>query len=242
MQTIEAAFPRGTCPIDAFGDLDDRSAPILLLYSDFFGRRAASRALAEELAGDGLRVLMPEYFYDLMPYEPIPPKSIFEGGERHEQLMRMFSLVTQPRIDEDTAALLAFAGERLGAEAPIVATGYCMGGRYAFTTACASTRVIFAAAFHASALAPAEGDGAHLRFAATQARIYVGVAGIDPTYDAAEHGRLAEALRAAEADHVIENYHQCAHGWVFPDIPIYNEAAAARHLRRIRENIAELIR
>lgn len=241
MQTFEAAFPRGNCPIDAFGDLDDQAAPIVLMYPDFFGRRPTSHAIARELAADGCRVLMPEYFYDMMPYEPIPPKSIFEGGERHEQLMRMFSQVTQPRMDEDSAALLAFAQSLPGTQAPIVTTGYCMGGRYALTTACASQRVVLAAAFHASNLAPLDQDGPHRRFAQTRARLYIGVAGIDPTYGAEEHGRLAQALREAETDHVIETYHQCAHGWVFPDIPIYNEAAAARHLRRIREHMADLL-
>lgn len=242
MQTIEAAFPRGACPIDAFGDLDDSAAPIILIYPDFFGRRPASHAIAEELAADGCRVLMPEYFYDMLPYEPIPPKSIFQGaGEHQEQLIRMFSQVTQPRIDDDSAALLAFANQLAGLNAPIVATGYCMGGRYALTTACASERVRLAMTFHASNLAPLGQDGPHERFSQTQARLYIGVAGIDPSYGAEEHGRLAQTLREAETDHVIETYHQCAHGWVFPDIPIHNEAAAAKHLRRIRENIAELI-
>lgn len=240
MKTFTPAFPRGTCPIDAFGPIENSAAPIVLMYPDFFGRRPASYAVAEELAAEGWRVLMPEFFYDMMPYDPIPPKSIFEGGDRHEQLMRMFSQVTQPRIDADSAALLAFAGEALGSTAPIATTGYCMGGRYALTTACASERVVFAAALHASNIAPEAQDGPHQRFASAIGRIYIGVAGIDPTYGAEEHGRLARLLREAETDHIIETYHNCAHGWVYPDIPIYNEAAAAKHMVRLKDNMREL--
>ena len=68
----------------------------------------------------------------------------------------------------------------------------------------------------------------------------MGVAGIDPSYDAAEHGRLAEALRSADTDHIIETYHGVAHGFVFPDIPVYDEAASTKHMRRLKDNFSEL--
>jgi carboxymethylenebutenolidase len=100
--------------------------------------------------------------------------------------------------------------------------------------------VKFAGAFHASNIAPAEGDSPHLRFAAAKGRIYIGVAGIDPTYSAEEHGRLAQALREADTDHVIETYHGMGHGWVYPDLAVYNAAGAARHMARVRENLSEL--
>lgn len=240
MHTFDAEFPHGRCPVEGFGPLADKAAPIVLMYPDFFGRRPESRAVAEDLAAEGWRVLMPEFFYDIMPYEPIPPQSIFAGGEYRDRLMAMIGRITQERIDEDTAALLAFACSELGGSAPIATTGYCMGGRYCLTTACASERVVFAAAIHAGHIAPAEGDSAHLRLARTKARIYIGVAGIDPMYGAEEHGRLAEALRAADTDHVIETYHGLGHGWVYPDIQIYDEAGAAKHMRRLKENMAEL--
>lgn len=240
MHTLEATFPHGTCPIEGFGPLADSAAPIVLMYPDFFGRRPESRAVAQELAAEGWRVLMPEFFYDIMPYEPIPPQSIFAGGEYREKLGAMIGRITQARIDADTAALLAFVDAELGSAAPIATTGYCMGGRYCLTTACASPRVRFAGAIHAGNIAPAEGDSAHHRFALAKGRIYIGVAGIDPMYGAEEHGRLAQALREADTDHVIETYHGCGHGWVFPDIQVYDAAAAARHMRRLKQHMAEV--
>ena len=122
---------------------------------------------------------------------------------------------------------------------PFAAIGYCMGGRYALAAVTASPRVRFAGAFHSSNIAPAQGDSPHQRFAGTKGRIYVGVAGIDPTYGAEEHGRLAQALREADTDHVIETYHGMGHGWVFPDLAIYDEAGAAKHMRRIKEQFSE---
>lgn len=240
MKTFEAAFPRGNCPIHAFGPLEDRSVPVVLFFPDAFGPRPASFAVAEELAGAGWRVLMLDQFYANIPYEPIVPKSIFETGPRHDNLMKLFGSITQAKIDADVDAMIALAASLSDEGVRFAATGYCMGGRYVMTAACASERVCFVGAFHAGHLAPAEGDSAHLRLASARGRIYIAAAGIDPMYGPEEHGRLAEALRAADTDHIIENYKDAAHGWVFPDIPIYNEVAAAKHMRRLKENLAEL--
>lgn len=242
--TFEAPFPRGDCPIHAFGPVEDRSVPIVLLFPDAFGPREATFAIAEELAdggsdGGGWRVFMSDPFYEHAPYEPLKPKSIFQG-EGHEALMKLFGSITQEKIDADVAALIALAEQRSDPGVPFAATGYCMGGRYVLTAATSSERVVFAAAFHASNIAPAEGESAHNRLEKAKGRIYIGAAGLDPTYDAAEHGRIAEALRAADIDHLIENYKGAAHGWVMPDIPIYDEAAARKHMRRLKENLSEL--
>lgn len=240
MKTIETEFPRGTCPVHVFGDAEASTAPVILYFPDAFGPRPESFAVAEELAGEGWRVAMPDNFYEFLPYDPIEPKSIFEEGPRHNRIMEMFGSITQEKIDEDVAALIAFAEARLGSDAPLGAIGYCMGARYALTAGCASGKVRFAAAVHGSTLAPTDQDGPHRRFAQAKGRLYIAVAGIDPMYDAAEHGRLAQALREADTDHTIETYPGVAHGFVFPDIPIYDEAASKKHMRRLRENFSEV--
>ncbi len=239
MEKFEAPFPRGKCPVYSFGP-DDRKAPIVLFFPDAFGPRPASFAVAEELAAEGWRVLMLDQFYQHIPYEPLTPNSIFEEGPERDRVMQMFMSIDLPKIDEDVAAMIALAEERSDANVPFAATGYCMGGRYVLSAATASERVVFAAAFHASFIAPAEGDSPHLRFAQAKGRIYIAPAGTDPTYDAAEHGRIAQALREADTDHIIENYKGAMHGWVFPDLAIYDEKAAQKHMRRLKENLSEL--
>jgi carboxymethylenebutenolidase len=89
-----------------------------------------------------------------------------------------------------------------------------------------------AASFHGAALA-AEGDGVHRKFSGVEAKIYVGIAGVDPMFDGAEEGRLAAALREAGTDHTIETYPGAYHGFVMADLPMYNEAACARHWDRL---------
>lgn len=239
MDRFEAPFPRGNCPIYAFGP-DDRSVPLVLFFPDAFGPRPTSFAVAEELAAQGWRVLMLDQFYDAIPYEPLTPKSLFEEGPERDRVMQMFMSITMAKIDEDVAAMLALAAQRSDPDVPFAAIGYCMGGRYALSAVTGSERVRFAGAFHASNIAPAEGDSPHLRLAGTKGRIYIGVAGVDPTYGAEEHGRLAQALREADTDHVIETYHGVGHGWVFPDLAVHDASAAGKHMRRLKENLSEL--
>jgi carboxymethylenebutenolidase len=228
---FESAFPRGKAPIRAYGTLDDQTAPIVLLFMDAFGPRPALDRIAERLVSEGYRVLLPDLFYDHLPYAPLDPKSVFGGGEDRQRLMTMFGAIDQSKIDADVEALLSFCTDRLGGTAPIGVTGYCMGGRYALSAATLSDRVVFAASFHGSNLAPERGDGAHRRLSGIRSRVYVGVAAIDPTFDAAEEGRLAAALRAAGVDHAIETYAGAAHGFVMDDLPVAHAAANLHWLR-----------
>jgi carboxymethylenebutenolidase len=240
MQKFEAAFPRGNCPIYSFGP-EDPNAPLVLFFPDAFGQRPASFAVAEQLAQEGWRVMMLDQFYDHIPYEPLTPKSLFEEGPGRERVMSMVRSVDMAKVDADVAAMLALAEASSGPDVSFAAVGYCMGGRYALAAVTASPRVKFCGAFHASNIAPAQGDSPHLRFAGVNGRIYIGVAGVDPTYGAEEHARLAQALREAETDHVIETYHGMGHGWVYPDLAIYNAGGAAKHMARIKEHFAEVI-
>jgi carboxymethylenebutenolidase len=239
MKQISRPFPRGECPIRCFGS-DDAAAPVVLFFPDAFGLRPAADAVGEELAANGWRVLMPDPFYQYGDYDPIAPKSIFEAGPAHDRLMAMFTSITPTNIADDAAALLAVAAELSDPETPFASVGFCMGGRFALSAACQSARVRFAGAIHASMLAPVDAEGPHKHFAQVRGRIYIGVAGIDPSFGSEEHGRLAQALREADTDHIIENYQGAAHGWVFPDIPIYNAAAAARLMRRLQANLGEV--
>jgi len=239
VKQIIRPFPRGECPIRCFGP-DDSAAPVVLFFPDAFGPRPASYAVAEELAGSGWRVLMPDLFYDQGDYKPIEPMEIFGENPQRERVMAMFTSITPADIAADAAALLGVAAEMSEGKAPFAAIGYCMGGRYALSAGCASERVRFAGAIHAARLAPADGDGPHRHFAEAKGRIYIGVAAIDSGYDAEEHGRLAQALRAADTDHTIETFAGAGHGWVFPDLPVYNEKAAARLMRRLQDNFTEL--
>ncbi len=41
------------------------------------------------------------------------------------------------------------------------------------------------------------------------------------------------SLRAAEVDHIIENYVGMSHGWAVPDHSVFDERGAERHWKRL---------
>lgn len=241
MQTVEWRLAQGNATVHLAGNFDRRMAPVVILFTDAFGPRAATFRIAEQIARDGYRVAIPDLFYREHPYQPLEPKSVFSGGPDRERLGAFLARLDQSAIDGDVEALLRHC--RLASEEAvrIGVVGYCMGGRYALTAASLATDVWAAACFHSSNLAPAAGESAHVRLAGTSARIYVGVAEIDPTFDAAEQGRLAEALRSAGADHAIEAYPRANHGFTMADLPVYSQPADARHLCRLRTLFAETL-
>jgi carboxymethylenebutenolidase len=232
-------FPRGSAPIRAYGLLEDRAAPIVLLFMDAFGPRPALDRIAERLASEGYRVVLPDLFYEHLPSPPLDPKSVFSGGEDRQRLSGWFGALDQPKIVADIQALLQFCTEHLGGNTPIGATGYCMGGRYALTAATLHRDVVFAAAFHGSKLAPDNEDGPHRHFNGVRSRIYVGIADIDPTFGSSEEGRLATAFREAKVDHMIETYPGAMHGFVLDDLPAANLTAASRHWLRLQTELRE---
>ena len=238
---VEVAFPAGNCPIWLFGELEDRSRPIILFFMDGFGPRPALFEMAERMASWGYRVVLPNLFYRHADEAALTVKGILSGGEDRKRLSVWMGELDQGAIEADISALLAFTDTELGASVPIAATGYCLGGRFSLTAATLSPRVAFAASFHGSNLALAEGASVHDKLEGVKARIYIGVAEHDHSYDGPQQGRLAAALRAAHADHLIENYAGAQHGFALADLPMHNVVAAERHWRRLAEGLNETI-
>ena len=133
----------------------------------------------------------------------------------------------------DTELFLSALAEG-GATGKIGAVGYCMGGARAITAAAAyPDRIAAAASFHGGNLASDAPDSPHRQVAAIRGRVYVGSAGVDNSFPPEQSARLAEALRSAEIDHVIENYVGMAHGWAVPDHSVYDKRGAERHWNRL---------
>jgi carboxymethylenebutenolidase len=98
-----------------------------------------------------------------------------------------------------------------------------------------------AASFHGGNLASDAPDSPHRRADDIKARVYVACAGIDQSFPPEQSARLAEALRAAEVDHAIENYVGMAHGWAVSDHGVYDERGAERHWKRLLAFFAETL-
>jgi carboxymethylenebutenolidase len=213
----------------------------VILYMDAFGPRPALDGMAERLAAEGYAVLVPDLFYRNAPYGPFDAKTAFSVDKTALQLRGMLASTTQAMTQADTGAFLDTL-EREGVTGPIGTVGYCMGGARALNAAASyPDRIKAAASFHGGNLAADAPDSPYRRAGEIKARVYVGCAGVDKSFPPEQSARLAEALRAAEVDHIIENYVGMAHGWCVPDHGVYDEAGAERHWKRLIGFFAEAL-
>lgn len=213
----------------------------VVLYMDAFGPRPALDAMAERLAALGYAVLVPDLFWRHAPYGPFDAKTAFATEASAAQLRLLIAATTQDMTIRDTGAFLdALAAH--GITGPVGTVGYCMGGARALNAAAAYPgRIAAAASFHGGNLAADAPDSPHRRAAEIKAKVYVGSAGTDRSFPPEQAARLAEALRAAEVDHVIENYAGMQHGWCVPDHSVHDERGAERHWKRLAVFFAEAL-
>jgi carboxymethylenebutenolidase len=88
---------------------------------------------------------------------------------------------------------------------------------------------VFAASFHGGGLATAKPDSPHLLASRMKARLYIGAAGIDPSFTDEQEARLRQALDAAGARYVLERYEGAKHGFAVTGHPVYDATSSERH-------------
>jgi carboxymethylenebutenolidase len=236
---IEVRTTNGTARAGIFRSGGGKAG--VILYMDAFGPRPALDGMAERLAAQGYAVLVPDLFYRNQPYGPFDAKTAFTDEATRARLMALVSGTTQAMTESDTAGFLA-ALDGEGVTGPVGTVGYCMGGARALNAAAAyPARIVAAASFHGGNLASDAPDSPHRRAGQIKARVYVGVAGVDRSFPPEQSARLAEALRTAEVDHIIENYVGMSHGWTVPDHSVHDAAGAERHWKRLTTLFGETL-
>lgn len=221
MSQIEITTDDGVCPAWVYGD---EAAPSVLMYMDGIGMRPAIRELGETLAGKGYRVLLPDLFYRMGPYEaPVPAKLFGDPDTRNAWFARARGAMGQDKCMRDTKAFLAYL------RGPVGVVGYCMGGRMALAAAGTyPDRVVASASYHPGGLATDDADSPHILAPHMRATVYVAAAQDDQSFPADQIARLEAALATSNVDHQIEVY-AAKHGWVPRDTPVHDAAATERH-------------
>lgn len=220
------------------------SWPAIIFYVDALGVRRTKLLMAERLSRSGYLVAVPDPYYRHGDVAPFDPATVFAGGAERERLTRMYESVTAATIRKDTAALLEHLGRIAEVQGDAVgATGYCMGGRCSLTAAGQfPDRIAAAASFHGSRLATDSADSPHLLAPRMRAKVYVGVAGLDPGFTPAERAKLEAALTDAHVDYKVELYEGVKHGWAVPDVPVFDSDAAERHWKAMLDFFDDALR
>ena len=229
---IDILIADGLCKAGLFTPGGGVPKAAVILFMDIFGPRPALDAMAGRLVSAGYAVLVPDLFHRFGERPVFEPKTAFADEATKARLFSMLRETTQAMTIADTGAFLdAFSAE--GYAGPVGVAGYCMGGARALNVAASYPRIAAAASFHGGNLASDAEDSPHRRAAEMRGRIYVGAAGVDGSFPPEQAGKLAEALRAAEVDHVIENYAGTKHGWCVPDHSVFDVVGAERHWKRL---------
>lgn len=203
--------------------------PGVIFYMDAFGIRPGMVQMATHLANQGFVVLLPDLFYRHGPYGPFVPKEVLAGDFR-ATIGPLMGSTDNHRAADDTAAFIAALDARDDvAKGPLGTVGFCMGGGMAITAAARHPdRIGAAASFHGGRLATDDPVSPHLLAGQLKAELYVAVADNDQSYPPEMGERFEAALKAAGVTYRSDLYAGKLHGWMKPDLPVYDAEAAEK--------------
>jgi carboxymethylenebutenolidase len=205
------------------------SWPGVIFYMDAFGIRPGMVQMATHLAAQGFAVLLPDLYYRFGAYGPLNPADVLKG-DTGAIIGPLMGSTDNHKAGEDTEAFLAYLDSRPDVAGKAVGTvGFCMGGGMALTAAAYYPgRVSAAASFHGGNLASDKPVSPHLQLPKIKAELYIAVADNDQSYPPDMAERFDAALAAAGVKHKTEFYPGKLHGWMKPDLPVYDAEAAER--------------
>ena len=178
-------------------------------------------------------MLLPDLFYRYGPYGPFVPEEVFKGDVR-AILGPLMATTGNDKAAEDTEAFLAYLDTRRDVDGQKVgAVGFCMGGGMAIVAAAAyPDRFAAVISFHGGNLATDAPTSPHLLAPKLKAEVYIAAAENDGSYPPEMAERFEKALAEAGVRYRAETY-LAEHGWMKPDFPVYDRAAAERGWREM---------
>lgn len=230
--TIQTAD--GDCPIHFFAPDADGPWPTVIVYMDAGGVRPTLFDICRRLTGNGYAALLPDLFYRSGEVHIPTPREMFAKGNIREVVGPLMAKTGPDKAAADTAAYLAWLDERGVVKGKIGTVGFCMGGGMAIAAAGAyPDRIGAAVSFHGGNLATDAANSPHLSAPTIEAEVYVAGADEDGSYPPEMHDRLKQAFDEAGVTYRAEIYEGAHHGWMKPDFPVYDEAAAERGWREM---------
>ncbi len=219
----------GPCNLWVLTPNGDGKWPGVIFYMDAFGIRPAMIEMASHVASQGYVVLLADMFHRFGEYGPLDPKEVFKG-DFWATVGPMMASTDNHKAAEDTEALLQYLDSRSDVKGTKVGTvGFCMGGGMALTAAAYhSNRVAAAASFHGGNLATDQSTSPHLLVSKIKGEVLVAGADQDDSYPLEMAQRFEAALTDAGIKFKSEIYEGKMHGWMKPDMPVFDAAGAER--------------
>lgn len=194
--------------------------PGLLVLQEAFGVNAHIRDVAGRFAREGYVALAPELFHRTGPG--------FEGQYNNfPGVMPHMKALNDASMAADLRAAYDWLRGAIGANPPICAVGYCMGGRAAFLAAL-TVPLAGAISYYGGGIAPnATNAGLLGRASGIQAPLLLFWGGRDRHITPEHVKAVTDALRAAGKNFVNVEISNADHGFFCDARPSYSPAAAA---------------
>ena len=196
----------------------------VIVVHELFGVNPGIQGVAEDLAGEGLLAVAPEFYHRSAPAGRWLPR---DDAGRAEGFGYLNELTRQQALD-DTAAAIAWLRAQPGIER-IAIMGFSAGGHLAFLAAC-SLDVDAAAVLYGGWLTvtdiPLSQPAPTLDLApGIKGRLLYIVGEDDFLITAEQRAEIAAALRAAGPGHEVVSYPGVNHAFWWPDTPEYSKQA-----------------
>jgi len=207
--------------------------PGVLVFTDIFGLRPASRDVGRRLATNGYVAVVANPFYRTKKGPLMEPavQAAFNFQKDGALLQPHLAVLTPDAVTHDELAWLAYldALSQVSKKAKLGVDGYCMGGpRVVQASALRPDRVGAAFTAHpGNSLVTDKPDSPHLLAPKIKAKSFFAIA----QNDAMQKPDLADQLKAAYAaagNPCEAEVFKANHGWTMPDSAVYNKDEAER--------------
>ena len=207
--------------------------PGVLVFTDIFGLRPASRDVGRRLATNGSVAVVANPFYRTKkgPVMDAATQATFNFAKDAGMLQPHLSVLTPEATTRDELAWLAYLDSlpQVSKKAKLGVDGYCMGGpRVVQASALRPDRVGAAFTAHpGNGLVTDKPDSPHLLAPKIKAKTYFAIA----QNDAMQKPTIADDLKkayAAAGNACGAEVFKANHGWTMPDSAVYNKDEAER--------------
>jgi carboxymethylenebutenolidase len=233
---IKGLKERGVNFVTADGTMDgffvqpeNANSPAVILWPDIASIREAKRTIARKLASAGHAVLVVNPYYRDVTGEQFADFAAFISGGGFQKVGPWRGKLTADAIMRDAAAAVDWLDRQDGVDQAkgIGTQGYCMGGPFTVWSAAAvPARIKAAASFHGGGLVrPNNPMSPHKVLDKVEASLLIAVAQNDDAEAPTDKVTFADAAKAAAVPATVTVY-AGDHGWMVPDSPAYNTAAA----------------
>lgn len=203
--------------------------PAVVVIMEAFGLLPHIERVADRLAGEGYVALAPDFYYRELPDNKV-------GYDRLADAIALMQKVDDGRFTRDMSSALDFLAARSNVDgSKIAVTGFCMGGRLSFLTACAlPDRVAAAAPFYGGGIVN------HLKQAdAIACPLLLLFGEKDPFIPLEQVAQIETRLGELGKRFELKVYPGADHGFFCEERSSYHEEAASDAWERLRSFLAQ---